>query len=301
MALHETYDIYGFYETAKNLTKNPEVPNRNKFTVDLRNSQLVEQLVKQIEPDFVFHLAARSEVANSFNNYLEVTDINYKGTVALAEANRIYNPNLQLFVMASTMETYGHGHLEVPFVEDTIQRPAAPYAVAKVASEKYLHYMDYAYGFPYVILRQTNTYGRHDNNFFVMERIISQFFTDFDYIYLGNPEPKRNFLYISDLVDLYRVLLKKVDVARGQTFVTGPDNALKIRDLAHLIAVMMGYQPEDAPDLFIWDTIPERPGEIYYLNSNPKKAKVHLDWEPQVSLKEGIYLTIKMFEEGVAQ
>lgn len=290
--LHNEYKIYGLYESAKNLHKNPEIPRKRQWVADLRNAAFVEYVVKVIKPDFVVHLAARSEVANSFDNYQEVADINYKGTVILAEALRKYVPELVQFVFASTMETYGH-QPEVPFTEETEQFPMAPYAVAKVASEKYLEYMKYAYDFPFTILRQTNTYGRHDNNFFVMERIISQFLTDFWSIDLGDPKPKRNFLHISDLVSLYSVVLGNFD-AIGETYVTGPDNAISIEDLYYKIADRLGHEKEAAKQFVKWGTIPRRPGEIMYLNSNPEKVAVDLGWTPIVDLDEGIELTIEL-------
>jgi nucleoside-diphosphate-sugar epimerase len=168
--------------------------------------------------------------------------------------------------MASTMETYGHQDHWIPFTEATPQYPAAPYAVAKVACEKYLDYMDYAYGFPYTILRQTNTYGRSDNDFFVVERILTQMLAGGP-VRLGDPDPYRNFLHIDDLVALYRRVVE--DRPIGETFVTGPNNALQIDDLAELCRKVTGY----AGDIE-WHTIPKRPGEIYFLSSSPVKARV---------------------------
>ena len=288
--LYDDYAIYGIYEHAQSRAKNPELEPERQHVVDLRDVAVLENVIKRIQPDFVFHLAARSEVANSFDNYHEVGQINYGGTVALAEANRRFNPNLKLFVMASTMETYGYINPRVPVREETIQRPMAPYAVAKRASELYLDYMTYAYDFPSVVLRQTNAYGRHDNDFFVMERMITQMLVS-DVINLGDPNPMRNFLYIDDLVSLYRTLLTKVDQARGRTFVTGPDNALSIGTLQKTVAEIMDWKGE-----VHWYTIPARPGEIFYLNSNPKYAEDTLGWKPTTSLGTGIRKTIEMWK-----
>lgn len=261
-----------------------DIVQASEQTMNLKDPQRVEQVIAQVQPEVVIHLAAKTEVALSFDNYLEVSEVNYVGTVALAEANRKLNPKLRLFVMASTMETYGHQPHGIPFTEETPQYPAAPYAVAKVASEKYLHYMRYAYNFPFVTLRQTNTYGRHDNDFFIVERIISQMIAG-DVCKLGAREPWRNFLYIDDLVRLYRRIVQ--DQPLGETFVTGPDNALPIWELAETIQNLMGWSGE-----IVWDTQPVRPGEIFYLNSNPQKAYDVLSWRPEVELDEGLKLTI---------
>jgi nucleoside-diphosphate-sugar epimerase len=283
------HELFGLYERPHTLARNREIPADRKYLCDLRDATQVEYVVDRIQPDIVLHLAARSEVANSFDNYREVTDINYVGTVTLAEACRKMT-NLTLFVMASTMETYGHQDpANGPFTEDTPQNPMAPYAVAKLACEKYLAYMRYAYGFPSVVLRQTNSYGRHDNDFFVVERIITQMLRG-DVCNLGDPDPVRNFLFIDDLVDLYRTIIEQPEKAAGETFVTGPNNAIRIDDLAKLIASEIGFTGQ-----INWHTIPRRVGEIFYLNSDPAKAKALLGWEPKVGLYVGLHNTIAMW------
>lgn len=291
-ALTDRYEIHGVYESPASRAKNPQLPVERQHVCDLRDADLAEAIVADVDPHFVIHLAARSEVALSFANYLEVTDINYRGTVALAEACRKHASSLELFIMASTMETYGHQDpAGGPFTEETEQRPMAPYAVAKLACEKYLAYMEYAYAFPFTILRQTNTYGRTDNDFFVVERIITQMLAG-DVCNLGEPDPVRNFLWIGDLVNLYTRLLEQPELAKGETFVTGPDNGLSIRELADMVRDELDWR-----GTINWHTIPKRPGEIYYLNSRADKADRVLGWTPKVSLSEGIDRTIQIWRD----
>lgn len=294
---HKDYEVWGAYESFESMESavNPQIPSERRVLMNLRNMEMVDSAVAEVQPEFVIHLAARSEVADSFENYLEVADINYVGVVRLAESLRRHNPKLELFVQASTMETYGDCDPWQPANEDTPQLPKAPYAVAKVAAEKYLLYMHSAYSFPATILRQTNTYGRHDNDFFVVERILTQMIAGGP-VNLGTNYPYRNFLYIDDLVALYRRVLtgdpeepehewKYWDVT-GEVFVTGPDNAVSIGALYEMCAQVTGYTgPVN------WDTIPKRPGEVYRLNSYAGKAKAVLGWEPKVSLLEGLKLT----------
>lgn len=252
--------------------------------MDLRNAEAVNTLVGLQQPEIVIHLAAKTEVALSFDDFEEFSRVNYVGTVCLAEANRLYNPNLKQFIFSSTMETYGHQMTERAFTETTPQFPMAPYAVAKLGCEKYLEYMRYAYKFPYTILRQTNAYGRTNTDFFVMERIITQMLAG-GTVNLGAQSPLRNFLFIDDLVALYQKVIDN-PVAIGQTFVTGPDNAISIYELVKECGRALHWH-----GAVNWNTIPHRPGEVYYLNSNPAKAKKLLEWEPQVALHDGIVMT----------
>lgn len=261
-----------------------EVVAPSERHLDLRDGEAVIAWVKQAQPQIVVHLAARTEVALSFDNYADFQDVNYLGTVRLAEACMRHVPDFRQFVFASTMETYGFQESWVPFTEQTPQCPMAPYAVAKFACERYLEYMRRAYVFPSTIIRQTNAYGRTNSDFFVMERIITQML-DGDCVRLGDPNPIRNFLFIDDLVSLYRTLVNN-SAAIGKTYVTGPNNALPIRALATLCGELLQWS-----GTIEWYTIPHRPGEIYYLNSTSKKASAELGWRPKVRLYDGIIMT----------
>lgn len=259
--------------------------------MDLRSQDAVNGIITAVRPEIVIHLAAKTEVAHSFDDFEDFGRVNYLGTVLLAEANRLHNPNLKQFIFASTMETYGHQMTEKAFTETTPQFPMAPYAVAKLACEKYLAYMQYAYKFPFTIFRQTNAYGRINTDFFVMERIITQMLAG-DIVNLGARSPLRNFLFIDDLVELYRIAMGN-SKAIGQTFVTGPDNALSIDELVRHCAHILKWRGQ-----VNWNTLPSRPGEIYYLNSNPMKAYLLLGWRPAYDLQSGVAETAKRIQRA---
>ncbi|MDX9731908.1 MAG: NAD(P)-dependent oxidoreductase [Bdellovibrionales bacterium] len=270
---------------------------------DLLDYEKIVAELSAFQPDIIVHLAARTEVEKSFYEPASFTRVNFEGTVNLVEAARRACPKLELFLFSSTMETYGwqpasdmvlDGTLssealqaKIPvFDESTPQKPNAPYAVAKVACEHYLQYAERSYGLPVCILRQTNTYGRTGTDFFVVERIIQQMLTG-KTCHLGYSKPWRNFLHIDDLLDCYESILSQTARARGQVFCTGPSNALSIEALAAQIADMLEWDGE-----IIWNTRPERVGEIYFLNSTAAHAKDRLGWEPKITLQEGLKRTI---------
>ena len=178
------------------------------------------------------------------------------------------------------------------FTEETRQHPNAPYAVAKVGCELYLEYAQRSFNFPFCAFRQTNSYGRKDNDFFVVEQIISQMLKNPDEINLGYGEPYRNFLWIDDLIRLYETVIEKHEQARGEIFCTGPSNALKIKDLVDKIAKKIGWDGQ-----VNWNTKPKRDGEIWVLNSSPAKAERLLGWKPEMDLDTGLDLTIQIWRE----
>lgn len=295
--LHEKYEIHATYESQGSFIKNPELNHKGQqHVMDLTIPGNIGGVLDRVQPDKVIHLAAKSEVAHSFENFHEVQLVNYVGTVLLAEGCRkLWGEDAwrhhNRFIFASTMETYGGASTrwEGPVNELTDQEPQAPYAIAKVAAEKYLTYLRDIHDLPVIVLRQSNTYGRSDNDFFVMERIITQMLHG-DVVNLGAAYPYRNFLYIDDLVDLYEIVLENEE-AVFNTFVTGPDNALTIDDLVLKIKEILGWD-----GVVNWNTIPKRPGEVFYLNSYGGKAKQMLGWEPKVDLDEGIRRTIEMWK-----
>jgi nucleoside-diphosphate-sugar epimerase len=269
-------------------------------SIEVVKLAVVEEVLR-VSPDIIVHLAARTEVEQSFYEQVTFSEINYVGTVNLIEAAaRI--PNFKNFVFASTMEVYGWQPISddvknniipkefVAFDEHTQPNPNAPYAVAKYAVEKYLEYMHRSCDFPFSAIRQTNSYGRKDNNFFVTEQIITQMLNNPVEINLGYSEPYRNFIYIDDLLDAWIAVITNPDKVQGKIFTIGPDSPIKIRDYASLIARKIGWT-----GTINWDKKPVRQGEIYWLNSNHNLITQTLGWEPKTSLSDGLDRTIDIW------
>lgn len=268
---------------------------------DLLNYDAVRNEVISANPDIIIHLAARTEVEKSFYEQITFSEVNYVGTVNLIEAAREAS-NLKNFVFASTVEVYGWQPIsdlikngtetEIPcFDEETVANPNAPYAVAKYACEKYLEYAHRSYDFPYTIIRQTNAYGRKDNDFFVTEQIIMQMLKNSDEINLGYDKPFRSFIYIDDLMGAWETVIRNPDKCVGQLFCLGPNDPIRISDYVDLIAKKIGWSGK-----VNWDTKPARPGEIYLLNTSNEKITRMTGWEPKVSLSDGLDRTIEFWK-----
>ena len=275
---------------------------------DLLEFAAVTEEVAKFKPDVIVHLAARTEVENSFYEQIAFSQINYVGTVNLIEAASNVK-NLKNFVFASTMEVYGWQPISdevrdniipkrfIAFDENTQPNPNAPYAVAKYGCEKYLEYAHRSLGLPFTAIRQTNSYGRKDNDFFVTEQIITQMLSNPQRIGLGYGEPYRNFIFIDDLLDAWcSVINNPAKVNNGYIFTIGPDNPIKIKDYVSMIADKINWGGE-----VVWDTKPVRPGEIYWLNSNHRLITSITGWEPKQSLSDGLDYTIAVWQDKLQQ
>lgn len=284
------------------LSRLKEIGEVHLLKSDLKNHDDVTEEVRKIKPNIVVHLAARTEVQESFYEQIEFSEVNYVGTVNLIEACRNVDP-MPYFVFASTMEVYGWQPISdvvkktgtyinrVAFDENTQPNPNAPYAVAKYGCEKYLEYAERAYGLNWASFRQTNAYGRKDNDYFVTEQIISQMLNG-NVCNLGYSEPYRNFIYIDDLLDAWMAVITNGDKVKGNIFTIGPDDPRKIRHCAEYIAEQL-----DWTGTINWDTKPPRPGEIWWLNSNHNLITEKTGWKPKVSYEEGIEKTIHFWKK----
>ena len=164
----------------------------------------VRNLVREVQPDYVIHLAAISPVSFSYDHFIEVTEANYLGTINLAEACYREVPHFKHSYSAGLSEEYGTvlQSMKERLNEKSELEPNSPYAVSKVGADLYLRYMHKAYHFPITILRPFNTYGRRDNSHFFIERTVTQMLKN-DKVYLGDKSTVRDWLYVDDHVDAY--------------------------------------------------------------------------------------------------
>jgi dTDP-glucose 4,6-dehydratase len=144
-----------------------------------------------------------------------------------------------------------------------------------------------AYDFPVTIMFPFNTYGRGHNKFFVVERILSQMLRGEKEVHLGDPEPVRDFLYVSDHVQGYVDSLNNPK-AIGESFNICTGTGIKISELAEKCAKLTDYEGD-----IVWSTIPLRPLDIYRLIGDNSKAGQLLGWKPLVGLEEGLKMTIE--------
>jgi dTDP-glucose 4,6-dehydratase len=251
----------------------------------------VKQIIHKIQPVIVVHLASVSSVSYSYDHPQESVESNLLATLNLAEACRHEVQHFRQFLFASTSEIYGNG--PNPKTEESPQNPNSPYAVSKVASEKYLTYMKDAYNFPVTTLRNFNTYGRKDNMDFIVERSIVQMLQG-KTVRLGDRTPLRDFVYIDDHVNSYLTCLGN-EKAIGEIFNFCTGQSVSIAQLVQTISEYIRFKGE-----IVWDTIPKRPLDITNMTGDYSKAKRLLNWKPTFTLEEGLKLTIDFWKNNLA-
>lgn len=260
---------------------------------NLTDYEAIQRLITEIKPEITIHTAAISAVSYSYEHFIEVTEADYLGTINLAESCRKI-PNFKQFIFAGTSEEYGmelknkNGKL----TKDSNLKPNSPYAVAKVASDYYLRYMSEAYNFPFTILRPFNTYGRKNNKHFFIERTITQMLTQKE-VYLGDPEPIRDWIYVDDHVNGYIKAIENEN-AIGKSIPLGTGKGYSIRETADIIAELIGFKGN-----INWNSTPKRPLDATALVCDTEEAKMILNWKAEYTLEEGLKKTIAYWKNSI--
>ena len=257
---------------------------------DLSDYLTVSDALTNFKPDVIIHLAAQTSVAYSFTHILEVLNTNFIGTVNMAEAARRGLPNLKKFIFSGSVEEYGI-QTKFPSKENYELHAASPYGVAKIAAEKFLRYLFEAYGFPSIMFRNANSYGRKYNHKFVIESIIHQMYSGKSLLKLGDPTPIRDFVFEPDLLSAYVMATESTNKKLlGESINIGTGKALSIKELVAKIAKITGYKGK-----IKWNSFPKRALEIPRLQVDNTKARTLLKWTPKYTLEEGLKITASYY------
>jgi UDP-glucose 4-epimerase len=286
--LKDKYDIFGITRYA--VGKKIKVDFPYAF-VDLTQNFQVKNILKEVKPDVIIHLAAQSSVSRSFERPEEYMETNLIGTINMAENAMREVPNLKKFIHASTPEVYGN-QKTYPVNEGAFPNPTTPYAVSKFAADLYLLYMFQAYNFPIVISRHANCYGRKEgifSNLGVVENIITQMLKGKE-VNLGNPDASRDFIFIDDITEWYNTLIERGK--EGEIYNIGHGFAWKIKDVAGICKTLIGWK-----GTVNYNTLPKRPGEFMKIELNSSKAIQELGFIPKISLEMGLQKTINYWNK----
>jgi len=282
---HEVYGLYRYVSDGRY-----DFYQLEKHRIcDIRDRERVDGVIKDIRPEVLYNLAAMTAVSYSFIAPVEVTESIYIGAMNVVDA--CVKHQVGHLIQASTSEFYGRQE-NFPITEDAIPAPLSSYAVAKLAAEEYIRYVDRTIGIPYTILRPYNTYNRSQvkKKYFLIERAITQALEE-GRIHLYTPEPVRDLLDRDSHVQAYIKCLNN-ERAIGEAINIGTGVGWKVGDVVDLVAKLVGEElGKEIP--VSWDMAPDRPFDIPKLICSNEKAWRLLGWKPLYTLEEGLKIAIR--------
>ena len=278
---------------------------------DITDSINCLDLIKSINPDEIYHLAAQSHVAISFEQPVYTVNVDCLGTLNILEAIRIHNKKIKFYNAASS-EMYGNNkNKDGTQNENTKFDPKSPYAVAKLAS----YHLTRVYRESYGIFASNGILFNHESelrgeNF--LTRKVTKFVAKYSIekkgvLLLGNINSSRDWGYAPDFVEgIWKILQYK----KADDFVLSSGNTYLVKEFVieafKYIGVNLIFKKQKNQyigiDIDTKKTVVKtidyyyRPNEVNYLKGNHKKAKIFLKWKPKTNLKS---LIKKMIDHDI--
>ena len=307
--LSKGYEVHGIKRRSSlintdridHLYEDPQIVDR-KFILhfgDLTDSNNVISLIRKIQPDEIYNLAALSHVAVSFETAEYTTNVNALGTLRLLESIRILElENKTKFYQASSSELYGKV-MKSPQNEETPFYPRSPYAVAKL----YAYWITVNYREAYGIFACNGILFNHESpkrgETFVTRKItlaLSRIACGLqDCLYLGNLDAKRDWGHAKDFIEMQWLMLQQ---ELPDDYVISTGIQYSVRDFINLAAKFLNLNIEwngkGIKEVGLYNKKPIikidknyfRPTEVETLLGDSKKAHKILGWKPKISFQE---------------
>lgn len=274
-----------------------EIEGADAYDLDIMKKEDVVNLLFQIRPDYIFHLAAQSSVGLSWKNPGLTIDINIKGSINVMDAVRelYYKPRILLI---GSGEEYGHiKECEIPIAEDNRIRPGNIYAATKACQNMIGNIYAQAYDMNLMMVRAFNHIGPTQAPIFVVAdfcKQVAEIEKGFrpPIMYVGNLSAMRDFTDVRDVVRAYALLVQKGSA--GETYNVGSGHAVSIREILDMIVSLSDKKIEVKVD-------PNklRPVDIPVIEADTRKLKMATGWEQMIPLRQTIKETLEYWRGRV--
>jgi NAD dependent epimerase/dehydratase len=255
---------------------------------DVRDAAFCRHIVAGV--DTVFHLAALIAIPYSYVAPESYVDTNIKGTLNICQAAK--DCGVERLLVTSTSEVYGTAQY-VPIDELHPRQPQSPYSATKIGADAIAKSFFNAFNLPVVIVRPFNTYGPRQSARAIIPTIITQIANGAREIKVGDLTPTRDFNFVTDTCRGF-LALAKADGVEGEEVNIATGTEVTMQHTLELIADVM-----HADVKYVVDPQRLRPSksEVFRLCGDNRKIKSLTDWQPQVSLREGLEIVAKWFTD----
>ena len=276
---------------------------------DLLEESNIANLIRKIQPDEFYNLAAQSFVKASFEMPLVTADIDAMGVLRILEGIRNYSPKTK-FYQASTSEMFGKVQ-EIPQTESTPFYPRSPYGVAKL----FAHWMVTNYRESYGLFCCSGILFNHESEYrgseFVTQKIVEQAIeiknSKREYIELGNIDAKRDWGYAKDYVEGMYLMLQQDN---PEDFVLATNKTTTVREFVNLVFSRLGDEiswegkgineigkSKNGKTIIKISDKYYRPAEVDLLIGDYKKAFKNLKWTPKTDLEKLVEIMVEKAEQ----
>ena len=253
---------------------------------ELRSYERVHNAVRGVE--LVFHQGALPSVPRSVQDPLTTSAVTIEGTLNVLLAAR--DEDVRRVVYASSSSVYGNSGT-LPRAETQQPDPISPYAVAKLAAERYCVSFHRVYGLETVALRYFNVFGPRQDPKSQYAAVVPRFLAAID---AGEPVPihgdgtqSRDFTYVANVVEA-NVLAGEREGAGGTVLNVATGRQASVNELADAIGAALGKPVEK-------QYLPVRTGDVRDSWADVAEAKRVLGYETRIGLEDGLRLTAEAY------
>lgn len=253
---------------------------------DLRNALWVNELVEKIQPDYVLHLAAWSDVGGSWRQPWTAYELNIQCQLNLLEALRRQRLRSRTLVVTSN-EVYGLVRPEdLPIDEETPFRPNSPYGVSKITQDMMGLQYWHSHGLPVIRMRSFNHIGPGQADDFAASAFARQI-AEIEagqrepVVRVGNLEAARDFTDVRDIVRAYWLAVQKG--RPGEAYNVGSGESHKVRELLDLLLSLSSarVRVEIDPDRL-------RPSDVPVSVCDNRRLRAATGWQPRIPLRQSL-------------
>ncbi|MBI2610041.1 NAD-dependent epimerase/dehydratase family protein [Candidatus Giovannonibacteria bacterium] len=267
--------------------------SRAKFyNVDIINYSKINRLFEGV--NYVFHTAALARIQPSIKNPADTFNSNAVGTFNVLLAAK--EAGVARVIYCASSSVYGDQN-KLPLDEEMVPRPKSMYALSKLMGEDMCKVFSSLYGLQTVSLRYFNVYGPRHLESGAYSTVVGIFLKQqrdgLPLTITGDGSIKRDFTYISDVVEANLLAMTSKKVGKGEIINIGFGENFSINQVADIILGYPFLKHKNALRQKKIIYLPPRPAESKATLAKITKAKNLLGWVPKVSFVQGVGLTKK--------
>jgi dTDP-glucose 4,6-dehydratase len=313
--LNEGYEVLNFDKLtyAGNLASLRDCegnPHYHFIRGDVADRNHIAEVIREFQPDRIFHLAAESHVDRSIESPLDFIQTNVFGTACLLDAALDHwiklsdeqKSDFQL-IHLSTDEVFGSLDRDELFHEGSPYCPRSPYSASKAGSDHLMRAWNITYGLPTVVVNSSNNYGAYQFPEKLIPVAIVGAISENKISIYGNGENLRDWLHVDD----HCTALIKISAhgRAGERYVVGGGTELRnidlIRQILTLVEKVSGdYGKEISGTESLIQFVEDRPGHDFRYGVNSQKLQADLGWKPKVDFANGLESTVRWYFENQA-
>ena len=278
-------DAMYYCASHNNIKKEVQDADNYKFIeCNINDFSLIKYILNTEKITHIIHFAAQSHVDGSFENSLQYTDDNVKGTHTLLEAVRVVNKDI-VFLHFSTDEVYGESELdEKPKDERSILCPTNPYAASKAAAEMLVNSYIHSYGLKCIISRGNNVYGPNQYPEKLVPRFIQLLQEGKKCTIHGDGSSLRTFIHVYDVCTAVEILLYRGEYGEIYNIGSDPSYEKSVKDITKILVRLIKNSDDITPYVEYVDDRPFNDKRYFITN---KKLK-DFGWQQTIPLERGI-------------